>query len=160
MFDHLDIYTPSERWAVGLADAGLTVLGWPFRRAARVVTPNRILLLRLERIGDLLMSLGAIRAVRAQAPEATIDLVVGSWNEAVARLIAEVDHVEVLDASWLARGRPERMRRRWPDGHWRGVDDATTWPSISRATSGRTRCWRCPAHGGGWDSRMPAAGRC
>ena len=22
MFDHLDIYTPSERWAVGLADAG------------------------------------------------------------------------------------------------------------------------------------------
>lgn len=106
MFDHLDIYTPSERWAVGLADAGLSVLSWPLRRRPRISTPRRILLLRLERIGDLLMSLGAIRAVRAHAPEATIDLVVGSWNEAVARLIAEVDHVEVLDASWLARGQP------------------------------------------------------
>ncbi len=50
------------------------------------------------------MSLGAIRAVRAQAPEATIDLVVGSWNEAIARLIAEVDSVEIVDAAWLARG--------------------------------------------------------
>jgi len=104
MFDHLDIYTPSERWTVGLADVGLTVLGLPFRRRGSRGTPRRILLLRLERIGDLLMSLGAIRAVRAQAPEATIDLVVGSWNEGIARLIAEVNHVEIVDAAWLARG--------------------------------------------------------
>jgi hypothetical protein len=104
MFDHLDIYTPSERWTVGLADAGLTVLGLPFRRRRPKGVPRRILLLRLERIGDLLMSLGAIRAVRSQAPEATIDLVVGSWNEGIARLIAEVNHVEIVDAGWLARG--------------------------------------------------------
>ena len=105
MFDHLDIYTPSERWTVGLADVGLTVLGLPFRRRRPRGLPRRILLLRLERIGDLLMSLGAIRAVRAQAPHAMIDLVVGSWNEGIARLIAEVDHVESVDAAWLARGR-------------------------------------------------------
>jgi lipopolysaccharide heptosyltransferase II len=104
MFDHLDITTTSERWAVGLADAALTVLAWPLKRRPRQARPQRILLLRLERIGDLLMSLGAIRAVRAQAPEATIDLVVGSWNEAIARLIAEVDSVEIADAAWLARG--------------------------------------------------------
>ena len=104
MFDHLDIYTPSERWTVGLADVGLTIMALPFRRRRPRGIPRRILLLRLERIGDLLMSLGAIRAVRAQAPEATIDLVVGSWNEGIARLIAEVDHVESVDAAWLARG--------------------------------------------------------
>jgi ADP-heptose:LPS heptosyltransferase len=104
MFDHLDIYTPSERWVVGLADAGLTVLSLPFRRRRPRGMPRRILLLRLERIGDLLMSLGAIRAVRAQAPEATIDLVVGSWNEGIARLVAEVNHIEIVDAAWLARG--------------------------------------------------------
>ena len=104
MFDHLDIYTPSERWTVGLADIGLTVLGRPFRRRRPRGMPRRILLLRLERIGDLLMSLGAIRAVRAQAPDAIIDLVVGSWNEGIAGLIAEVDHVESVDAAWLARG--------------------------------------------------------
>jgi lipopolysaccharide heptosyltransferase II len=104
MFDHLDINTPAERWAVGLADAALTVLAWPIRRRPKRARPQRILLLRLERIGDLLMSLGAIRAVRAQAPEATIDLVVGSWNAPLARLIAEVNTVEIVDAAWLARG--------------------------------------------------------
>jgi lipopolysaccharide heptosyltransferase II len=104
MFEHLDIYTPSERWTVGLADASLSVLAWPLRRRRSQGAPRRILLLRLERIGDLLMSLGAIRAVRAQAPGATIDLVVGSWNEGVARLITEVNHVETVDAAWLARG--------------------------------------------------------
>ena len=60
-------------------------------------------MLRLERIGDLLMACDAIRAVRANAPGARIDLVVGSWNEPLARLLPEVDHVEVLDAPWLAR---------------------------------------------------------
>lgn len=107
MFDHLDIYTPSERWLVGLADAALSVAAWPVttlsrRRPRR--RPSRVLLLRLERIGDLLMTLGAIRAVRARAPEAEIDLVVGSWNAALAGLVAEVSRVETLDAPWLARG--------------------------------------------------------
>ena len=107
MFDHLDIYTPSERWAVGLADAALTVAAWPVaaltRRRPRQL-PSRVLLLRLERIGDFLMTLGAIRAVRGQLPGAEIDLVVGSWNAPLAGLIGEVSRVETLDAPWLARG--------------------------------------------------------
>ena len=109
MFDHLDaIYDPRERALVGAADRALAALAWPlrvFRRAAPEV-PRRILLLRLERIGDLLMSLGAIRAVRQLAPAASIDLVVGSWNEPVARTIKEIDRLEVLDAPWLSRGGP------------------------------------------------------
>ena len=48
--------------------------------------PAAMLLLRLERIGDLLMSVGAITGIRRRLPGATIDLVVGSWNEALARL--------------------------------------------------------------------------
>jgi ADP-heptose:LPS heptosyltransferase len=59
---------------------------------------------RLERIGDLLMAAGAIDLVRQRAPGASIDLVVGSWNEEVARTLPGVDRVEVLDAPWLARG--------------------------------------------------------
>ncbi len=105
MFDHLDIYTPRERWAVGLADAALSLATWPGRRRRRVTKPpRRILLLRLERIGDLLMTLAAIRAVRHLAPDAEIDLVVGSWNEPLARLVSEVTRVETLDLPWLARG--------------------------------------------------------
>lgn len=106
MFRHLHIQDPRERWIVGVADAALSVAAgvgrlWPWSRP--VAAPRRILLLRLERIGDLLMTLDAIAAVRALAPTAEIDLVVGSWNAPLARLIAAVNRVETLDASWLAR---------------------------------------------------------
>jgi len=66
-------------------------------------TPKRILVLRLERIGDLLMTLPALADLRAFAPAAKIDLVVGSWNADLARAIDPVDRVLCLDASWLAR---------------------------------------------------------
>ena len=113
MFDHLQIYDRRERLAVGVLDAALTVLSGAgrvlaldatlARRREADVTPRRILLLRLERIGDLLMTLDAIAAVRALAPHAEIDLVVGSWNADVARAIPHVDRVLTLDAPWLAR---------------------------------------------------------
>ncbi|MGE5361955.1 MAG: glycosyltransferase family 9 protein [Bacteroidales bacterium] len=110
MFDHLQIYDKRERCLVGTADMLLAAALAPVRlfggRAAPPPAPRRILLLRLERIGDLLMSLPAIAAVRALAPNAAIDLVVGSWNAPIARLVREVDRVEVVDAAWLSRGGP------------------------------------------------------
>jgi lipopolysaccharide heptosyltransferase II len=96
-----------ERWAVRLADAGLAVarpLVARRRPVPAVGDRPSVLLLRLERVGDLLMTLDAIAAVRAVRPGASIDLVVGEWNEAVARLIPAVDRVETLSAPWLARG--------------------------------------------------------
>lgn len=107
MFRHLEhIYDPRERWLVGLADLGLAAATWPGRALARPATREirRILLLRIERIGDLLMTLGAIESVRATWPSARIDLVVGSWNADLARRLPAVDRVETLDAPWLARG--------------------------------------------------------
>ncbi len=111
MFPHLQIYDPRERWLVGTADALLTTATRATRllpHRAPVWPPRRILLLRLERIGDLLMSAPAIAAVRRLAPQATIDLVVGSWNEHLATLIPGMDHIETLDAPWLARGTSRR----------------------------------------------------
>jgi heptosyltransferase-1 len=90
---------------VGVADLALAVAALPLRLVRRRPgPPRRILLLRLERIGDLLMSLGAIRAVRRLAPDAVIDLVVGSWNAPIAELVPGIDRVEALDLPWLARG--------------------------------------------------------
>lgn len=83
--------------------AGLATLARPFRRRRRAAVPARILLLRLERIGDLVMALPAIADARAAAPNAEIDLVVGSWNAEVARSIRGISHVLVVDAPWLAR---------------------------------------------------------
>lgn len=106
MFSDLQIDDPYERWLVGLADVALRVVALVARlaptRPARSV-PSRILLLRMERIGDLLMTLEAISSVRAAVPGAQIDLVVGSWNAALAELIPGLDRIETLDAPWLAR---------------------------------------------------------
>lgn len=103
----LQIYDRRERALVTAGDAVLTTLNLaarPFRRRQRSDVPARILLLRLERIGDLLMALPAIADVRTAAPDARIDLVVGSWNADIARSIVGVDRVQTLDAPWLARG--------------------------------------------------------
>jgi ADP-heptose:LPS heptosyltransferase len=117
----LQIYDPRERAIVNAADAVLTAVAALARRVRRHARPaaiSRVLLLRLERIGDLLMTLPAIGDLRAAVPSARVDLVVGSWNAQIARAIAAVDSVETLDPAWLARdgrGQPlgRLVRRAW-----------------------------------------------
>ncbi|HKY22373.1 MAG TPA: glycosyltransferase family 9 protein [Vicinamibacterales bacterium] len=130
MFRYLQIPYREERWLVGLADVALralTFLGSSFRGNSYASgmppanPPKRILLLRLERVGDLLMVLDAIAMVRALAPQAEIDLVVGSWNLPLARLIPAVNAIETLDVPWMAR-----------EGH------GLSW----RALISRARAWR------------------
>lgn len=102
MFDHLHIYQPRERFMVGVADLLLKPLTW--RHAPRPTEPpERVLLLRLERIGDLLMVRDAIAAARAAWPDAQIDLAVGTWNASIAALIPGLDHIDQVDVPWLAR---------------------------------------------------------
>src|SRR4051794_4793645 len=102
----LQIQDTRERALVRAADRVLSVgsrMAGAIRRRQLPSNPERILLLRLERIGDLLMALPAIADVRALAPDATIDLVVGSWNRELASAISGVTSVRTLDARWLAR---------------------------------------------------------
>ena len=115
----LQIPHARERVIVRTVDAALAIvatLARPFSRG--VAPPQRILLLRLERIGDMVMALDAIRDVRALAPSAQIDLVVGSWNAALAHAVPSVTNVETLDAAWLSRdggglGMPGLLRAAW-----------------------------------------------
>ncbi len=102
MFDHLQIYVPRERLLVGVADLLLAPLAW-WRRRRPVAVPARVLLLRLERIGDLLMVLDAVAAAQEAWPSAEVDLAVGSWNEPLAALIPGLHHIERADVPWLTR---------------------------------------------------------
>jgi ADP-heptose:LPS heptosyltransferase len=120
MFDSLQIADRRERLMVGVADLVLAPLGW-VRRRRDTAAPQRILLLRLERIGDLLMTLEAIRDVRTYWPDAEIDIAVGSWNAPLARLLTDVNRVETADVPWLAR-----------EGH------APSWPALMA----QAREWR------------------
>jgi ADP-heptose:LPS heptosyltransferase len=103
----LQIPYPRERAIVGAADLGLTAaaaLTGPFRTRRKPAAPRRVLALRLERIGDLLMALPGIAEIVAILPDAEIDLAVGSWNAGLARTIPGIARVQTIDARWLTRG--------------------------------------------------------
>jgi ADP-heptose:LPS heptosyltransferase len=103
----LQIPYPRERAIVAAADLAVgaaAALARPFRTRLKPSSPRRVLVLRLERIGDLVMALPGIAAIAAIAPGAEIDLVVGSWNAGLARTVPGIARVQTLDARWLARG--------------------------------------------------------
>jgi lipopolysaccharide heptosyltransferase II len=100
----LQIARGGERRLVAIADAALAPLAW--RRPAPTRSVRRILVLRLERIGDLLMTIQALGDVRAAWPDARIDLAVGAWNAPLAAALSGIDRVLTLSAPWLARHEP------------------------------------------------------
>jgi hypothetical protein len=59
---------------------------------------GRILALKLDHLGDFIMGIPALERLRAAFAEAEITLVVGSWNEALARSLGIADHILVFDA--------------------------------------------------------------
>jgi ADP-heptose:LPS heptosyltransferase len=115
------IYDPAERWLLGAADLGGRLVARGLRAARRAggeaPSPGdvrEVLVLRLDRMGDVLMSLPALDALRAALPRARIRLAVGRWSEEIARL-APVDEVLVWSAPWAARRgeRADPLRVLW-----------------------------------------------
>jgi lipopolysaccharide heptosyltransferase II len=69
---------------------------------------RRILCVRLDTIGDVLMTTPAIRALREAHTERHITLLTSAPGAAVARLVPEIDEVIAHDAPWLKRGAERR----------------------------------------------------
>ena len=104
------IYEPRERVLVGALDlsarAAFAVgrglgLGRP-PEPRKLETLREILVLRLDRIGDVLMSLPALHDLREAMPRARIRLAVGRWSQDIARGFP-VDEVVVWSAPWVGR---------------------------------------------------------
>ena len=85
---------------------------------------KRILCVRLDTLGDVLMTTPAIRALKYSSPRRRITLMTSASGAAAGRLIPEVDDVLIYDAPWIkaasshVTGRPgldldmvERLRR-------------------------------------------------
>jgi len=70
--------------------------------AAALADLREVLVLRLDRIGDVMMSLPALADLRRALPHARIRLAVGRWSEEVARS-APVDEILVWSAPWAGR---------------------------------------------------------
>jgi lipopolysaccharide heptosyltransferase II len=64
-------------------------------------TAKKILCIRLDNFGDVLMTTPAIRAVKNSHPERKITLLTSSQGANVAALVPEVDDVIIYDAPWM-----------------------------------------------------------
>jgi lipopolysaccharide heptosyltransferase II len=79
---------------------GYIVLFWlklvPFRE------PKKILLIRLEHIGDVLLTTPAFRALRRRFPKARIDVLVRDFSAPILKNNRNVDKVIIWNAPWLS----------------------------------------------------------
>jgi ADP-heptose:LPS heptosyltransferase len=101
------VYEPWERLLIGALDlpGRLTLGAWRTLRGVPQIdlaTVREVLVLRLDRIGDVFMTLPALADLRAALPQARIRLAVGQWSADAART-APVDEVLVWNAPWVGR---------------------------------------------------------
>lgn len=65
-----------------------------------LATARRVLVVRADNIGDVVTTTPALRALRAAAPHARIDLLASPAGSAVVPMVPELDGVLVTSASW------------------------------------------------------------
>jgi len=75
--------------------------------------PRRILVIRVDHIGDVVMSTPLFRALRERYPRAHLTAMVGSWARDVVARNPHLDEVLVYDCPWWSR-----LRRDGRDGGW------------------------------------------
>jgi len=77
------------------------------RSNRRIPFPNRvrkILVVRLDQIGDVVCSLATLPFLKEQYPEAEITFLVGSEGADVVKDHPSIDHVLVYPSNWFSRG--------------------------------------------------------
>jgi lipopolysaccharide heptosyltransferase II len=67
---------------------------------------HRILCVRLDNLGDVLMTTPALRALKESGPDRRITLLASPAGAAVARLVPEIDEIIIYEAPWMKATAP------------------------------------------------------
>ncbi|MBP8979627.1 MAG: glycosyltransferase family 9 protein [Syntrophobacterales bacterium] len=87
-------------------------LGVKYPRCDSHVAENieRILVVRLDHIGDVIMTTPVFRLLKERYPAGRITCLVGSWGKAVVENNPHIDEILIYDAPWWTKSRPEGKR--------------------------------------------------
>lgn len=83
-----------------LTDHGIPARDSPFTRIAWEAA-KRILCVRLDALGDVLMTTPAIRALKESQPLRSVTLLTSAAAAAAARLVPEIDEILIYEAPWM-----------------------------------------------------------
>jgi len=90
-----------------------------FQDTAEWSSAEKILFVRLDTIGDVLMTTPAMRAFKERSPDVSLTLLTSPTGSTVARLIPEIDEVLVYEAPWMKASAP----RSTSSADWKQVDE-------------------------------------
>ena len=100
---------------------------------------RKVLILRMDRIGDMLLSTPAIRNLREGLPSAHLTLIASPYNAPVLRGWEAVDEVRVYDLKWPASRKRGFARRLREEGYDLCVVLSTLMESYRLAFGSRAR---------------------
>jgi len=118
----LNVRTPLKRIGAYLLNIVLFLATWPSRRLWKSATSStdevkKILIIRADQIGDVIMSTTILPPLRRRFPQARIDFLCGSWAYGIVRCLPLIDNVLVFDCPWWApRGQRRRAWQRFVTG--------------------------------------------
>ncbi len=95
--------SPLKRALVHGMDALGSLLMQPPRKPIDWLFVQRVAVLRLDHLGDVLLTLPALKALREELPRAQIDFITGPWGLEAAKMGGQADRVLVFEAPWFAR---------------------------------------------------------
>ncbi|MCD4812992.1 glycosyltransferase family 9 protein [bacterium] len=105
-----------KRFAAGVIDCCGTFLVWVFTLGRglrpdpkRLAHPKKILVIRLDHIGDVLFCRPALQALRSFYPEANVTLLTSTAGASLLAREDVIDHVLAWDAPWFSRARKKNQ---------------------------------------------------
>ncbi len=93
---------PWKRFLFKLIDTIGWILFFWARFLPRSNSVRRILLMRMDQIGDVVFTIPAVRAIKRKYPDASIDYLVGPWSEELVELLPEIGKIISFPDNWFS----------------------------------------------------------